>query len=83
MATIEVECRVCKSHESYHHGKASSGEQCYRCKECGHCFQLDYRYNGNQLGITDLILDMAMNAGRGISRFTYSRQRLVLLSVPV
>ncbi|PID49815.1 MAG: hypothetical protein CR991_04765 [Proteobacteria bacterium] len=38
MATIEVECRACQSHDIYRHGKASSGEQRYRCKTCGHCY---------------------------------------------
>lgn len=65
MATIEVECRACQNQEVYRHGKASSGEQRYRCKLCGHCFQLDYRYNGNQPGIHDKIIDMAMN-GSGV-----------------
>ena len=80
MATVEVECRACQSHEVYRHGKASSGEQRYRCQDCGNCFQLTYCYDGNEPGIFDQITDMAMNGSgvRGTSRVLGISQNTVI-----
>jgi len=65
MAVIDVVCRSCGSISVYRHGKAPSGEQRYRCRECHHCFQLHYRYNANEPGVAEKIIDMAMN-GSGV-----------------
>ncbi len=65
MTTITVICPQCEADKVYRHGKARSGEQRYRCRECYHCFQLDYRYEANKPGVADKIIDMAMN-GSGV-----------------
>jgi len=65
MATVEIECRACSSNKVYKHGKARSGEQRYRCRDCGHSFQQDYRYTANKPGVAEKIVEMAMN-GSGI-----------------
>ncbi|MEW9809320.1 MAG: IS1-like element transposase [Candidatus Symbiodolus clandestinus] len=41
------------------------GVQRYRCKSCSKHFQLEYRYNGNQPGVADKVVDMALN-GSGV-----------------
>ncbi|WGZ96369.1 MAG: IS1-like element transposase [Candidatus Thiothrix putei] len=45
----------------YRHGKARSGLQRYRCRDCHHCFQLEYLYEANKPGVAAKISDMAMN----------------------
>ena len=65
MATVTVSCPSCFCEKIYRHGKSRSGEQRYRCRECGHCFQLEYRYEANKPGVTDKISEMAMN-GSGV-----------------
>lgn len=65
MASIDVVCKSCGSIRVYRHGKAPSGEQRYRCRECYHCFQLHYRYNAHAPGVSEKIIDMAMN-GSGV-----------------
>ena len=82
MPTVEVECRACQSYAVYRHGKASSGEQRYRCQDCGHCFQLTYRYNGNEPVIADRITGMAMNGSgiRDTSRFLCISQNIKRLA---
>ena len=64
MASIEVICPQCES-AVYRHGTASSGEPRYRCRECHHCFQLNYRYEANRPGVAEKIVEMAMN-GSGV-----------------
>lgn len=65
MATVQVKCPECKSECIYRHGKARSGIQRYRCRDCKNCFQLDYVYEANKPGVTEKIIDMAMN-GSGV-----------------
>lgn len=65
MASILVKCPSCQSELVYRHGKARSGLQRYRCRDCHHCFQLEYLYEANKPGVTDKITDMAMN-GSGV-----------------
>ena len=65
MAIVTVSCPCCFCEKIYRHGKSRSGEQRYRCRECGHCFQLEYRYEANKPGVTDKISEMAMN-GSGV-----------------
>ena len=65
MVTVPVTCPCCETDKIYRHGKARSGEQRYRCRECHHCFQLDYRYEANKPGVAEKIIDMAMN-GSGV-----------------
>ena len=65
MASILVQCPSCKGEQVYRHGKARSGIQRYRCRDCHHCFQLEYRYEANKPGVTDKISDLSMN-GSGV-----------------
>ena len=65
MAVVDVVCRSCGSTSVYRHGKSPSGEQRYRCKDCRHCFQMHYRYKAHEPGVTEKIVDMAMN-GSGV-----------------
>ena len=65
MATIDIVCKSCGSIKVYRHGKALSGEQRYRCRDCHHCFQRHYRYNANKPGVAEQIIEMAMN-GSGV-----------------
>lgn len=53
MASIQVKCPSCQGELVYRHGKARSGIQCYRCRDCRHCFQLDYLRPTNQGGRED------------------------------
>ena len=65
MAVVDVVCKSCGSESVYKHGKAPSGEQRYRCKECHHCFQVSYLYKANEPGVAEQIIEMAMN-GSGV-----------------
>ncbi len=65
MASILVECSSYQSELVSRHGKARTSLQRYRCRDCHHCFQLDYLYEANKLGITDKITEMALN-GSGV-----------------
>ena len=65
MASIPVKCPSCQGELVYRHGKARSGIQRYRCRDCRHCFQLDYLYEANKPGVVEKISDMAMN-GSGV-----------------
>ena len=65
MISVQVKCPSCHSELLYRHGKARSGMQRYRCRDCHHCFQLDYLYEANQPGVAEKIVDMALN-GSGI-----------------
>ncbi|SKA91335.1 InsA N-terminal domain-containing protein [Thiothrix eikelboomii] len=65
MASIQVKCPSCQGESVYRHGKARSGLQRYRCRDCHHCFQREYLYEANKPGVTDKISDMAMN-GSGV-----------------
>ena len=65
VAVVNVVCKSCGSVSVYRHGKATSGEQRYRCRDCHHCFQQHYRYNANEPGVAEKIIDMAMN-GSGV-----------------
>ena len=65
MPSILVKCPSCQSELVYRHGKARSGLQRYRCRDCQHCFQREYLYEANKPGVTDKITDMAMN-GSGV-----------------
>ncbi len=65
MVSVLVKCPSCHSDSIYRHGRARSGMQRYRCKDCHHCFQSDYLYEGNKPGVGDKIVDMAMN-GSGV-----------------
>ena len=65
MITVPVSCSNCACEKIYRHGTSRNGEQRYRCRECGHCFQLEYRYEANKPGVTDKISEMAMN-GSGV-----------------
>ena len=65
MESILVKCLSCKSELAYHHSKARSDIQRYRCRDCHHCFQWDYRYEANRPGVTAKISEMAVN-GSGV-----------------
>ncbi len=65
MATIEVTCIHCQSSLVYKHGKAPTGLQRYRCRECKRSFQYEYRYNANKKDVAEKIITMAMN-GSGV-----------------
>lgn len=65
MASIQVKCSSCQGELVYRHGKARSGLQRYRCRDCHHCFQLEYLYEANKPGVAGKISDMAMN-GSGV-----------------
>ncbi len=61
MARVLVKCPSCQNEWVYRHGKARSGLQHYRCRDCHHCFQLDYLYEANKPCVTDKITEMALN----------------------
>ena len=66
MAVVHVVCIHCdQSNGVVKNGKADTGHQRYLCRNCNKSFQLDYRYNGNQLGTHDRVVSMTMN-GSGI-----------------
>ncbi len=65
MASVLISCPGCSCEKVYRHGQSRNGEQRYRCCECGHCFQLEYRYEANKPGVTDKIIEMAMK-GSGV-----------------
>ncbi|WP_153301443.1 IS1-like element transposase [Endozoicomonas arenosclerae] len=66
MAVIQVACIHCqKTDNVVKNGKAYTGHQRYLCRNCNKCFQLEYRYNANQPGTHERIIDMAMN-GSGV-----------------
>ncbi len=66
MAVIQVLCPRCEGDQVYKHGKAPSGLQRYRCQSCNHCFQYEYRYEGNKASVRQKIIEMAMN-GSGVN----------------
>ena len=65
MASVLVKCPFCQSDLVYRHGKARGGLQRYRCRDCHHCFQLNYLYKTNKPDVTDKLTEMAMN-GSGV-----------------
>ena len=65
MAGVLVKCPSCSSQLIYRHGKARSGLQRYRCRDCHYCFQLDCLCEANKPGVTDRIIEMALN-GSGV-----------------
>ena len=65
MVKITLICPECQSERIYKHGKARSGLQRYRCRDCKHCFQKDYLYEANKEGVAEKIIEMAMN-GSGV-----------------
>ena len=67
MAEIKVRCIHCVSEEVSKMGFTKQGKQRYVCKssECGRSFILEYSNNGCVPGITEKIVDMAVN-GSGI-----------------
>ena len=65
MATIEVTCSHCNSTNVVKNGKAPSGLQRFYCNSCRKSFQKEFIYNGNQPGVQERLVDMAMN-GSGV-----------------
>lgn len=65
MVNVVVSCRACGSELLYKHGRSRSGEPRYRWRECHGCFQLNYRNEANKVGVSEKIVDMALN-GSGI-----------------
>ena len=65
MASIQVLCIHCDSELVYKHGKAPTGLQRFRCRDCHRSFQYEYRYEGNKHDIPEKIIAMAMN-GSGV-----------------
>lgn len=67
MAEVTVKCIHCVSEEVSKMGFTKQGKQRYICKstECGRSFILEYSKNGRVPGITESIIDMAIN-GSGI-----------------
>ena len=65
MAGVLVKCPSCLNQLIYRHGKARSGLQRYRCRDYYYCFQLDYLCEANKPGVTDRIIEMALN-GSGV-----------------
>ncbi len=66
MAVVQVACIHCQqTFNVVKNGKAETGHQRYRCKDCNKSFQLEYRYNGNLPGTHEQIIKMAMD-GSGV-----------------
>ena len=68
MATVNVQCPLCKSISVVKHGVSDEGKQRYQCKNntCNkNTFLLDYSYPAYVPGIKEKIIDMALN-GSGI-----------------
>lgn len=66
MAVVQVSCAYCKqASDVVKNGKAETGHQRYRCRNCNKSFQLEYRYNGNIPGMHERIIKMTMN-GSGV-----------------
>ncbi len=66
MAVVQVACIHCQqTFNVVKNGKAETGHQWYRCKDCNKSFQLEYRYNGNLPGTHEQIIKMTMN-GSGV-----------------
>ncbi len=63
MTVVQVACIHCQ--QTFNNGKAETGHQRYRCKDCNKSFQLEYRYNGNLPGTHEQIIKMTMN-GSGV-----------------
>ena len=62
MVSVLVKYPSCPSQLIDRHGKARSGLQRYRCRDCHYCFQLDDLYEANKPGVTDKITEMALNS---------------------
>ena len=65
MVKVTLICPACESERIYKHGKARSGLQRYRCRDCKQCFQQEYLYEANKEGVAEKIIEMAMN-GSGV-----------------
>ena len=65
MVKITLICPAYQSERIYQHGKARSGLQRYRCRDCKHCFQQAYLYEANKEGVAEKIIERAMN-GSGV-----------------
>ena len=65
MAVVQVACVQCQQTKVVKNGKACTGHQRYYCRNCKKSFQLEYRYNANQPGTHEQIINMTMN-GSGV-----------------
>jgi transposase-like protein len=65
MAMIEVKCPMCRQTDVVKHGTDAKGKQRFVCRN-RNCikktFQLEYEFNAKYEGITEKIIDHAMNA---------------------
>ena len=64
MAVIKIRCPYCGSEDIIAFGKTKNGTQRYRCKNehCSHIsFLLTYKNKASQPGVSEMIVDMAMN----------------------
>ena len=74
MAVVQLSCVYCKQASNIvKNGKAETGHQRYRCRNCNKSFQLEYRYNGNIPGMHERIIKMTMN-GSGVKPTPYKRR---------
>ncbi len=64
MITQTAKCRYCQSDKLIEAGQ-QSGQQRFKCKNCGRAFQLDYSYEAHKPGVKEKIERIAHN-GNGI-----------------
>ncbi len=66
MAVAQVACIHCQQTINVaKNGKAETGHQRYRCKDCNKSFQPEYGYDGNLHSTHEKIIKMTMN-GSGV-----------------
>jgi transposase-like protein len=73
-------CPYCKQSDLQKNGCRPSGIQYWRCKKCGKCFQLEYRYNARKQGIKEQITELTLNSSgvRDISRILRINKNTVI-----
>lgn len=58
----DICCPNCNCNNIVKNGHRSNGDQRWRCNECKKSFQLDYRYNANQPGMSQNIDNQILNS---------------------
>ena len=61
-------------------GRRKTGVQCLKCKNCGKCFQEEYKNNGSKPETKNLVIKMSVNGSgiRDISRVLGISQNTVM-----
>ncbi len=59
---VSVKCIHCRAEDLVKNGHRPNGDQRWRCNSCKKSFQTSYRYNANQPGVKEQIVELTLNS---------------------